>query len=91
MTARMARRTPGGALVASASWTAAELGSVGSEHMMNFAASNHDVPTVSSGGQLATPRASRRDAAQALALLLGTLGILFGLAVVVGTPLVGIR
>jgi hypothetical protein len=91
MTARLGRRTLGGALVASASWTEADLGSIGSEHMMSFAASNHDVPAVSPSGQLATPRASRVEAAQALALLVGTFGILLGLAVVVGTPLAAIR
>jgi hypothetical protein len=57
--------------------------------MTAFAASNHDAPGMNAAAPL-TPRASRGEAAQALVLAVGTLGILFGLAIVVGTPLAGI-
>jgi hypothetical protein len=90
MTARLGRRTVGDTLAASASWTVAELGTVGIEHMRPFAASNHDEPAMGAGGLLATPRAGRRDTAQALVLLLGTLGALLALALMVGSPLAGI-
>lgn len=61
--------------------------------MTSFAASNDEVSTLGAGTgyALASPRTNRSDAAQVLALVLGTLGILFGLAIAVGTPLAGLR
>jgi len=91
MSARLGRRTPPDGLIPSSPWTIAVLGAVGREHMVRFGTSSQRGPTSGAGGLLETPRANRRDTLGALVLLVGTLRILFGLALVVGTPITGVQ
>jgi len=78
-------------LAPGASWTAADVAAIGSEHMTNLVADRHDRPIAGPGGRAPTPHATRRDTVQALSLLLGTLGILFGMALLIGSPIGSFR
>jgi hypothetical protein len=79
-------------LPAGASWTMTDAVALGTAHITNFpTASRHAESAIGMDGLVATPHASRDDTTQALTLLLGTLGILFGLALLAGSPVPGIR
>ena len=59
--------------------------------MTTFTAPDHDAPLIDVARFVAVPRASRRDTLEAIGLLLGTLGILLGLVVVLGSPFTSVR
>jgi hypothetical protein len=59
--------------------------------MTTFASPDHDAPAVQGARLVAVKHASRRDTLEAIGLLVGTLGILLGLAVMLGSPFASLR
>ncbi len=91
MTPRRQTQAPAVGLPAGPSWTLGDAVGLGRAHITSIAEDHPVGPTAVSGDLLATSHASRRDTTQALTLLLGTLGILLGMALLVGTPIASIR
>jgi hypothetical protein len=59
--------------------------------MTTFAVPDHDAPAIDLARLVAVTHSSRRDTLEAIGLLLGTLGILLGLALVIGSPFTSVR
>jgi hypothetical protein len=59
--------------------------------MTTFAAPDHDPPAIHVARLVAVMHASRRDTLEAIGLLFGTLVILLGLALAIGSPFTSVR